>query len=88
MCWLVNFPQYGEKDDIATISIKEKDLKKIPGMDARVNEEIKEQFDRLEQKTAPISDEDNALICHKRRVSKVGVCANEKITSVKTEVIF
>ena len=52
MCWLVNFPQYGEKED--------KDLKKIPGMDARVNEEIKEQFDRLEQKTAPISDEDNS----------------------------
>ena len=62
MCRLVNFPQYGEKDDIATISIKEEDLKKIPGMDARVNEEIKARFDRLEQKTAPISDEDN--VCY------------------------
>ena len=29
-CWLVNFPQCGEKDDIATISIKEEDLKKMP----------------------------------------------------------
>ena len=27
-CWLVNFPQCGEKDDIATISIQEEDLKK------------------------------------------------------------
>ena len=24
--WLVNFPQYGEKDDIAEISVKEEDL--------------------------------------------------------------
>lgn len=43
--WLVNFPQYGEKDDIAEISIKEEDLILLPnGMDARVNERIKEQF--------------------------------------------
>ena len=59
-CWLVNFPQYGEKDDIATISIREEDMKEIPGMDARINEKIKELFDRLEQKTASISDEDNS----------------------------
>ena len=39
--WLVNFPQYGEKDDIAEISILETDLKKLPCMDARVNERIK-----------------------------------------------
>ena len=44
--WLVNFPQYGEKNDIATISIKEEDLMLLPnGMDARINEQIKEQFD-------------------------------------------
>lgn len=43
--WLVNFPQYGEKDDIAEISIKEEDLILLPnGMDARVNERIKERF--------------------------------------------
>ncbi len=59
-CWLVNFPQCGEKDDIATISIKEEDLKKIPIMYAKINEEIKEQFERLDQKTASISDEDNS----------------------------
>ncbi len=44
--WLVNFPQYGDKDDIATISIKEVDLKLLPnGMDARVNERIKAQHE-------------------------------------------
>ncbi len=43
--WLVCFPQYGEKDNIATISIKEENLILLPnGMDARVNEKIKEQF--------------------------------------------
>lgn len=43
--WLVNFPQYGAKKDIATISVKEDDLKIIPRMDARINEQIKAQFD-------------------------------------------
>lgn len=40
--WLVNFPQYGEKPDIATIAVKEKDLTLLSnGMDASVNERIK-----------------------------------------------
>ena len=43
-CWLVNFPQYGEKNDIATISIHENDMKVVPIMDAKRNEEIREQF--------------------------------------------
>ena len=42
--WLVNFPQCGEKDDVAEISIKEEDLKLLPRMDARVNERIKAEF--------------------------------------------
>ena len=42
--WLVNFPQYGEKGDIAEISVKEEDLKLIPKADARVNERIKAKF--------------------------------------------
>lgn len=43
--WDVCFPQYGEKEDIAEISIKEGDLVLLPnGMDARVNERIKAQF--------------------------------------------
>ena len=44
--WLVNFPQYGEKDDIAELPILEEDLVVLPnGMDARVNERIKAQFE-------------------------------------------
>ncbi len=43
--WLVNFPQRGERDDIATIGIREEDLKLIPVMYAIVNERIKAQFD-------------------------------------------
>ena len=43
--WLVSFPQYGEKSNIATIGIKEKDMILIPEMDARVNERLKAQFD-------------------------------------------
>ena len=43
--WLVNFPQYGEKNDIAEISIREKDLKLIPVMDPKVNERIKAQYE-------------------------------------------
>ncbi len=42
--WLINFPQRGEKEDIATISIKETDLKLIPRMDAEVNERISALF--------------------------------------------
>ena len=61
--WLVNFPQCGEKDDIAEISIKEDDLKIISAMNAAVNEEIKAQFERseptakdLEKKADGLSD--------------------------------
>lgn len=46
--WLVNFPQYGEKDDIAEISIREKDLKLIPIMDPKVNERIKARYEHVE----------------------------------------
>lgn len=42
--WLVNFPRYGEKDDIAEISISESDLMQIQKMDAKINEAIYEQF--------------------------------------------
>ena len=46
--WLVNFPQCGEKEDIAEISIKEEDLKVIPVMDAIVNEQIKAKHEETE----------------------------------------
>ena len=39
--WLVNFPQYGDKPDIATISVHQDDMIVIPRMDARINEQIK-----------------------------------------------
>lgn len=55
-CWLVNFPQYGEKEDIATISIHEEDLKEIPVMYAAVNEQIKARFDQLGHGTASAGD--------------------------------
>jgi hypothetical protein len=42
--WLVNFPQYGAKPDIATIGIEEEDMKVIPVMNAIVNERIKKEF--------------------------------------------
>ena len=42
--WLVNFPQCGEKEDIATISIHEDDLKVVPIMYAIENENIKAIF--------------------------------------------
>lgn len=44
--WLVNFPQCGDKEDIAEISIREKDLKIIPVMHAAENERIKALFDK------------------------------------------
>lgn len=49
-CWSVNFPQCGEKDDIAEISVEEKDLKLIPVMHAIVNEQIKAKFDGEDQR--------------------------------------
>lgn len=49
--WLVNFPQCGEKNDIAEISIKEEDLKLIPVMNAIVNEQIKAQHEQGESST-------------------------------------
>lgn len=40
--WDVCFPQYGEKEDIAEISVAEEDLILLPnGMNAKVNERIK-----------------------------------------------
>lgn len=45
---LVNFPGYGEADDIAEALILEEDLKLIPVMDARVSERIKAVYNSLE----------------------------------------
>ena len=43
--WLVNFPQCGEKEDVAEIPIKEDDLKLIDIMHADINEKIKARFE-------------------------------------------
>ena len=59
--WLVNFPQYGAKKAIATISVKEDDLKVIPQMDARVNERIKAQFEDSENTVKAINDKPDDL---------------------------
>jgi hypothetical protein len=44
-CWVVLFPQYGDKEDIADLYISEEDLIVIPVMDAGINERIKAQFE-------------------------------------------
>ena len=43
-CQLVNFPQCGEKADIAEIPVKEEDLKLIDIMHAKINEEIADKY--------------------------------------------
>lgn len=59
--WLVNFPQYGEQDDIATLSIKEDDLiLLVNGMDARVNEKIKAEYERAAQNEKGKNDSNNS----------------------------
>lgn len=43
--WLVMIPQYGEKENIAALPIKEENLVLLHGgMDARINERIKEEY--------------------------------------------
>ena len=59
--WLVNFPQCGEKADIAEISVKEEDLKVIPVMYAAVNEEIKARFEEAEKNAKGFADNPDAL---------------------------
>lgn len=55
--WLVNFPQYGEQDDIATLDINEEDLRLLPdGMDARINEQIKARFENPEEAAKLFAD--------------------------------
>lgn len=54
--WLVDFPQPMDKPQIATIGIHEKYLKIIPQMDARVNEQIKAQFEDSENTVKTFHD--------------------------------
>lgn len=59
--WLVNFPQCGEKDDIAEISMKEEDLKLIPIMYAIINERIKAQFEGSENSSKSLGGKPDDL---------------------------
>ena len=43
--WLVNFPRFGEREDIASLVVKEEDLQIIPVMNVRINEQISAHFD-------------------------------------------
>jgi len=54
--WLVNFPQCGEKEDIAEISIKEEDLKTVKILYAEVNEQIKAQFEKEMDETKSFAE--------------------------------
>ncbi len=64
--WLVNFPQCGEKKDIAEISIKEEDLRIVEILDAQMNEQIKAKFEnaqnRVKAATVPPDDISGYLI--------------------------
>ena len=59
--WLVNFPQYGEKDDIAEISIKAEDLKVVEILDVRMNEQIKAQFEKEMDQTRSLAKDPSDL---------------------------
>ena len=48
--WLVDFPQCGEKSDIAIVPVEEEDLVLISVMHAIVNEQIKAKFDGEDQR--------------------------------------
>ena len=47
--WLVNFPQCGENEDIATIAVSEEDMEVVPIMYAIVNERIKAEYESLQE---------------------------------------
>lgn len=59
---LVNFPQFGEQDDIAMLDIKEEDLCLLPdGMDARINEQIKAQYENSHNATKGLAEKPDDL---------------------------
>ena len=55
--WVVLFPQYGEKEDIADLYINEEDLRLLPdGMDAKINEQIKAKYENSEDTVKVFAD--------------------------------
>ena len=59
--WLVNFPQCGDKEDIAEIGIKEEDLKIVKILDAQANEQIKAQFENSTETRKEFADKPDDL---------------------------
>ena len=59
--WLVNFPQCGEKNDIATIPVREEDVKVVKILDAHVNERIKVQFGKEVDQTKSFAEKPDDL---------------------------
>ena len=57
--WLVNFPQCGEKEDIAEISIKEEDLRIVEILDTQMNEQIKARFENSDGSTKRYTNPDD-----------------------------
>ena len=55
-CWVVLFPQCGDKEDIADLYISEEDLNTIPVVDARVNERIKAQFENSSDSSKSLTE--------------------------------
>ena len=55
-CWVVLFPQCGDKEDIADLYMEEEDLKLIPVMSPDVNEQIKAQFQKEADQTKSFAE--------------------------------
>ncbi len=55
-CWVVLFPQCGDKEDIADLYMEEEDLKLIPVMSPDVNEQIKAQFEKEADQTRSFAE--------------------------------
>lgn len=59
--WVVLIPQCGEKEDIADLYIHEEDMKVIPKMDAKINEQIKAQYDTVDTDTKGFAEGTDSL---------------------------
>ncbi len=62
---VVLFPQYGDKEDIADLYIKEEDLRLLPdGMNAKINEQIKACFEDPEKAAKLLASKPDSLSDH------------------------
>ena len=63
--WLVDFPQCGEKDDIATIPVREEDMKVVKLLDAHANERIKARSEKDADQTRSCAEKPNDTSDHR-----------------------